>query len=103
MKYSKAIALPLLLLLMAGTSGCSSIRSRVDRADADWAVYPGVATDFSDLASAFEGKLKGPEWTPVVVIPMLLADLPISAAFDTIALPYDLSRIALQPSSDAKP
>lgn len=99
MNFSKAIALPLLLVLMAGDSGCSSIRSRVDRADADWIVYPGVATDFSDLVSAFEGQLKGPEWTPVVVVPMLLADLPISAAFDTIALPYDLTRIAIRPSA----
>lgn len=98
MNHSKAIALPLLLALMAGDSGCSSIRSRVDRADADWTAYPGVATDFSDLSSAFEGNLKGPVWTPVVVVPMLLADLPISAAFDTIALPYDLTRMAIRPS-----
>lgn len=99
MNYSKVIALSILLVLMAGDSGCSSIRSRVDRADADWTVYPGVATDFSDLGSAFEGKLKGPEWTPVVVVPMLLTDLPISAAFDTIALPYDLARMAIRPSA----
>lgn len=98
MNHSKAIAFPLLLALMAGDSGCSSIRSRVDRADADWTAYPGVATDFSDLSSAFEGNLKGPAWTPVVVVPMLLADLPISAAFDTLALPYDLTRIAIRPS-----
>ena len=100
MNCIKAIAIPLLVVLMAELLGCSSIRSRVDRPDADWTVYPGVATDFQDLGGAFEGKLKGPAWTPIAVVPMLLADLPISAAFDTLALPYDLTRMALKPSED---
>ena len=104
MNYNKApLALFLSCVLLVALSGCTSLRSRVDRADADWMVYPGVATDFTDLGKAFEGKLKGPEWTPVVVVPMLLADLPISAAFDTVALPYDLTRIALRPAGDSAP
>ena len=85
--------LPLILLFLTLTAllntSCSSIRSRTERPADQWTVYPGVQRDIADLEAAFEGKFKGPAWTAAVVTPFLLADLPFSAAFDTLALPYD--------------
>lgn len=81
----------LTLMTQLGT-GCSSIRARTELPVADWTLYPGVKRDVSDLGDAFDGKLKGPAWIPVVVVPMLVADFPFSTVMDTCALPYDVYR-----------
>ncbi len=82
-----------LVVLALLISGCSSIRARTELNPDHWQVYPGIQRDVSDLGDAFSGKLKGPAWTPAVVVPMLVGDLPFSTAFDTLALPYDIYRI----------
>ena len=86
------LLLTLALLILAG-SGCTSIRARTELPPADWTLYPGIRRDMADLGDAFEGKLKGPVWIPVVVAPMLITDLPFSAVLDTVALPFDLYRM----------
>lgn len=86
----KPVAVAFLILLLAG---CSSVRSRTEMATDDWKVYPGVRRDFSDLDDAFAGKLKGPDWTPAVVVPILVGDIPFSTLVDTAALPYDIYRV----------
>ena len=88
--------LPLLITLALFTlagAGCTSIRARTELPPTDWTLYPGIQRDMADLGDAFDGKLKGPVWIPVVVAPMLIADLPFSAVLDTLALPFDLYRI----------
>jgi uncharacterized protein YceK len=88
-----------LLLTTLLASGCTSIRTRTELPAADWKIYPGVQRDVADLGLAFEGKLKGPAWTPVMVVPILIADAPFSGALDTLALPYDLYRLEAEPET----
>jgi uncharacterized protein YceK len=98
--------LPLLttltLITLAG-SGCTSIRARTELSPADWTLYPGVRRDVSDLGDAFEGKLNGPGWSPFMVAPILIADLPFSAGLDTLALPYDVNRVASKTEESSGP
>ena len=93
-------ALALLTLL---NSGCTSIRARTEMPDDDWAVYPGLRRDVSDLNDAFTGKLKGQAWSPVVVAPILVADMPVSVGLDTVGLPYDIYRVTSLPAESAQP
>lgn len=93
------IILILLALSTSVISGCSSIRSRYDAPESHWSVYPGVQRDGSDLIDTFEGKTK-PEWTSVVVVPVLLLDVPFSLILDTILFPYD-AYIMAQPAPKA--
>jgi uncharacterized protein YceK len=92
MNQQLSMLIILALMTQLGT-GCTSIRARTELPAADWTLYPGVKRDVSDLGDAIEGKLKGPGWIPVVVVPMLVADLPFSTVMDTCALPYDVYRV----------
>lgn len=92
-RLTSGIALTVLILMV---SGCSSVRSRTEMSTENWKVYPGVRQDFSDLDDAFAGKLKGPDWTPAMVVPILVGDIPFSTVVDTAALPYDLYQIGQQ-------
>lgn len=94
MKTRKRLWLACLILITSLGSGCTSIRSRTEMPDNDWKVYPGARQDISELGDAFTGKIKGPAWSPVMVVPILIADLPCSTVMDTGALPYDLYKIS---------
>ena len=96
----KLVAVAFLVILI---SGCSSVRSRTEMATDDWKVYPGVRRDFSDLDDAFAGKIKGPDWTPAMVVPILVGDIPFSTVVDTAALPYDLYRVEQNTDESSQP
>ncbi len=81
----------LLLGIMLG--GCSSIRARDAIPATQWKVYPGVRQDVKELGEIVTGQREDPAWVKALVTVMLLADLPVSAVFDTLASPYDLYRI----------
>lgn len=74
-------------------SACTSMRTRYDTPRENWSIYPGVRKDITEIGSAFRGELRTPAWVNGVVAPILLVDLPVSATFDTVALPYDLCRV----------
>lgn len=80
-------------LLSILVSGCTSIRTRNEMLRENWDIYPGVQRDVTEIGDAFSGKLGKPGWINAVIAPILLIDLPLSATFDTIALPYDLYRV----------
>ena len=90
----------MLTLIVVTMSGCSSIRSRTETQPEDWTVYPGVQRDGSDLLKAFEGNLKGPQWTMAFVVPFLIADTPCSVLLDTVALPYDVYLVSQNNSQE---
>ena len=90
----------MLTLFVVTMSGCSSIRSRTETQPEDWTVYPGVQRDGSDLLKAFEGNLKGPQWTMAFVVPFLIADTPCSVLLDTVALPYDVYLVSQNNSQE---
>lgn len=73
--------------------GCSSIRARNDTAAEDWTVYPGVQQDVKEMGEILSSQRKEPVWVKGLVTTILIADLPFSAVFDTLAAPYDLYRI----------
>lgn len=74
-------------------SGCSSIRARTETSDKDWTVYPGIQQDIKDTGRLFGGKSSDPGWAKGLVTTILIVDLPLTIAFDTIVVPYDLYRI----------
>ena len=92
-----------LALLTLMHSGCTSIRARTEMPDNDWKVYPGMRRDVSDLDDAFTGKLKGQAWSPTMVVPILVADMPFSATLDTLALPYDIYRVTTLTAQPPQP
>lgn len=92
MNQRQLISAFLVLTALLG-AGCTSIRTRTELPATNWTLYPGIQRDAADLGDAFEGKLKGPAWTPVMVVPILVIDLPFSALLDTVALPYDIYRV----------
>ncbi len=92
-----------LALLTLMHSGCTSIRARTELPDNDWKVYPGMRRGVADLDNAFTGKLKGQTWSPAVVVPILVADMPLSATLDTVALPYDIYRVTTLPAEPPQP
>lgn len=76
-------------------SGCTSIRTRDEMLrEKNWDIYPGVQRDVMEIGDAFSGNLRQPGWVNAIVAPILLVDLPISAVFDTVVLPYDLYRVS---------
>jgi uncharacterized protein YceK len=70
--------------------GCSSIRARRETPDKEWTVYPGIRQDIKDTGGVFSDKNPDPGWVKGMVTTMLILDLPFSAAFDTVVMPYDL-------------
>jgi uncharacterized protein YceK len=73
--------------------GCSSIRARTETPDKEWTVYPGIQRDIKDTGGVFSGKNPDSVWAKGMVTTLLLLDLPFSAVFDTVVMPYDLYRI----------
>jgi uncharacterized protein YceK len=74
-------------------SGCSSIRARTDTSNKGWTIYPGVRQDVKDMGGLFSGKSSDPFWIKGVMATIYTVDLPFSAVFDTVVVPYDLYRI----------
>ncbi len=73
--------------------GCSSIRARTETPDKEWTVYPGIQLDVKETGELFSSERSEPDWIKGVVAAILIADLPFSAVFDTVVVPYDLYRI----------
>jgi uncharacterized protein YceK len=83
-----------LILIATLASGCASIRARTEVLPRKgWTVYPGARQGVKDIDAAIDGRLPYPRWMQVLLLPAFVADLPVGAAFDTLALPYDLYRI----------
>lgn len=74
--------------------GCSSIRARTDTAAADWMIYPGVQKDVKEMGEILRSQRKEPLWVKGLATTILIADLPLTVVFDTLALPYDWYRIS---------
>ncbi len=92
---------PLVILLSIVLGGCSSIRARDATPATQWMVYPGVRLNVEELKEIATGQREDPLWVQALVSTLLLADLPISTVFDTLASPYDLYRIyRSKPPSD---
>lgn len=70
--------------------GCSSIRARTEISDKEWTVYPGIQQDVKDTGGLFSSKNSDPGWVKGLMATILIADLPFSAVFDTVVMPYDL-------------
>ncbi|HEY8218752.1 MAG TPA: YceK/YidQ family lipoprotein [Methylobacter sp.] len=70
--------------------GCSSIRARTETPDKEWTVYPGFQQDIKDTDRVLSGKNPDPGWVKGMVTTLLVLDLPFSAVFDTVVMPYDL-------------
>jgi uncharacterized protein YceK len=73
--------------------GCSSIRARTETSDKEWKVYPGIRQDVKDTGGLFSGKNLDPDWLKGVMAAIFVVDLPFSALFDTVVMPYDIYRI----------
>ena len=80
----------LMSFLMAG---CSSIRARTETSNKEWTVYPGIRQNVKDMGGLFSGKNSDPVWLKGVMATIYTVDLPFSAVFDTIVVPYDLYRM----------
>ena len=78
---------------------CSSIRARTETSDNKWKVYPGVRQDVKDFGGLFSDKSSDPDWIKGVMATIYTVDLPFSAVFDTVVVPYDLYRIHTQKNS----
>jgi uncharacterized protein YceK len=81
---------------------CSSIRARTETPNKEWTVYPGIRQDIKDTGGVFSGKSSDPGWVKGLITTILIVDLPFSAAFDTIVMPYDLYRIYVPKNSGEK-
>ena len=73
--------------------GCSSIRARTETPDKEWTAYPGIHLDVKETGELFGGKRSEPDWIKGLIATTLIVDLPFSAVFDTIVVPYDLYRV----------
>jgi uncharacterized protein YceK len=73
--------------------GCSSIRARTETPDKEWTVYPGIQQDIKETSELFSGERSEPDWVTGLIATILIFDLPFSAVFDTVVVPYDLYRI----------
>ncbi|MFA6051809.1 MAG: YceK/YidQ family lipoprotein [Methylobacter sp.] len=82
--------------------GCSSIRARTETSDKEWTVYPGIQQDVKDTSELFSDKSSTPGWIKGLMATILIADLPFSAVFDTVVVPYDLYRIYVPKYSGEK-
>ncbi|MDD5266309.1 MAG: YceK/YidQ family lipoprotein [Methylococcales bacterium] len=74
-------------------SGCSSIRARTETSNNGWTVYPGIRQDVKDIGGLFSSKSSDPDWIKGVMATIYTLDLPFSAVFDTVVMPYDLYRM----------
>ena len=72
---------------------CSSIRARSEASNKQWTVYPGIQQDVKDIGGLFSGKSSDPDWIKGVMATIYTVDLPFSAVFDTVVVPYDLYRM----------
>jgi len=86
-KWAVAVLMGFLML------GCSSIRARTETSDKEWTVYPGIRQDVKDMGGLFSGKSSDPVWLKGVMATIYTVDLPFSAVFDTVVVPYDLYRM----------
>jgi len=77
-------------------SGCSSIRARTETPDNEWTVYPGIQQDVKETGELFSGESSESDWIKGLIATILIFDLPFSAVFDTVVVPYDLYRIYTQ-------
>lgn len=82
--------------------GCSSIRARTETSDKEWTLYPGIQQDIKDIDGLYSSKNSDPGWSKGLVTTILILDLPLSVALDTIAAPYDLYRIYTPNNSGEK-
>jgi len=73
--------------------GCSSIRARNEIPNEKWTVYPGPKKDVEEMGEIFKGERTEPGWIKRLITTILIIDLPISTAFDTVVAPYDVYRI----------
>lgn len=69
--------------------------------DDRWTAYPGVQLDVNEMAEIFGGERQQSGWINGLVTSILVFDLPVSAVFDTLVLPYDFYRIETPGGSDA--
>lgn len=83
----------LIVLISFLMAGCSSIRARTETPDNKWTVYPGIQQNLKESDELINGKRPEPDWVKGVIAAILIADLPFSAVFDTVAAPYDLYRV----------
>ena len=74
-------------------AGCSSIRARTETSNKEWTVYPGIRQNVKDMGGLFSGKSSDPDWIKGVMATIYTVDLPFSAVFDTVVVPYDLYRM----------
>ncbi|BCX81241.1 hypothetical protein MIT9_P0819 [Methylomarinovum caldicuralii] len=86
----KTATLLVIAALTLFLAGCSSIRARDASPLAERTVYPGVRQDLREMAEIVTGQRREPVWIQTLVATILTADLPVSAVFDTLVLPYDL-------------
>jgi uncharacterized protein YceK len=73
--------------------GCSSIRARTESTDKEWTVYPGIQQDVKETGDLFSSERLEPDWIKGLIATILIFDLPFSAVFDTVVMPYDLYQI----------
>ena len=86
----RRIVVVLLSIIMIG---CSSIRARDEISNDKWTVYPGTQKSIKEMEEIFSGKRPEPGWVKGLITTILIFDLPISTAFDTVVIPYDVYRI----------
>jgi uncharacterized protein YceK len=88
------------ILMSFLTLNCSSIRARNDISAIEWTVYPGIKKDIKETGELFSGKRSEPGWVKGLITSLLIIDLPFSAVFDTIVVPYDLYRMNASESAE---
>jgi uncharacterized protein YceK len=86
------------LLFFFLISGCASVDRRwFSDGSYNVGVYPGVRQDYDDLNDFFKKNWEGrPDlaWFWPISLPVYAVDMVLSAALDTICLPYDLPKAA---------
>lgn len=89
-----------LTIIIVTLSACSSIASRVNNVPCS-PVYTGTVCDFYFMAAGGAFEIEGdsssfiPRGTGALMFTFFLIDLPFSFILDTVALPVDLTIIAL--------
>jgi uncharacterized protein YceK len=79
-------------LLFLCLTGCGTFTSHmrwVDTTVSDHGIYRGVKTDAETIGDVC--KSESGAW-PVVIVPLCVLDMPLSAVADTFMLPVDLSK-----------
>ena len=83
----------LVVLMGFFMTGCSSIRARTEMSDKDWTVYPGIRQNVKDTGALFSSQSPDPIWIKGMMTTIYIVDMPFSAVFDTVVMPYDIYRI----------